>query len=389
MRIAHICTKFNRISETFIYDLIVGLERAGTENHVLTAARVNLTERPFSRVRVVPIPLRQQAVFALRKRWMNVYRFPLPRRAARAALRDSGPDVILAHFGGAGAAIAPVARELGIPLVVVFHAFDLFMRHFRPATYAKLWAAGAQAVAISTHGRRRLLELGCPAERVRTIRCGIDVTRFDAVTDRQPDANGLRLVTIGRFVEKKGFDDLIRAMGALRGRISLPVSLDIWGDGPLKQRLEALTRKLGLRDTVTFKGIAASRDVPLLLRRYNAFVLPSKTARNGDTEGIPITILEAQAAGLPVVTTWHAGIPEAIPPANHDLLACEANVPELTEKLLLLAERRNRWRAIGLNGREWVLKHCALEDEVAAYRSLFEAITDSARSTPLTASGGS
>jgi colanic acid/amylovoran biosynthesis glycosyltransferase len=374
MRIAHICTKFNRISETFIYDLIVGLERAGTENHVLTAARENAAERPFHRVRVLPVPLWQQAAFAIRKHGLNVYRFPLPPRAARKALQEIRPDLVLAHFGGAGAAIAPVALELGIPLVVVFHAFDLFMRQFRPATYTALWASGAQAVVVSEHGKRRLLELGCPSERVRVIHCGVDVSRFDAPTDRQPGASGFHLVAIGRFVEKKGFDDLIRAVGAIRGRLAQPVRLDIWGDGPLRRRLEGLVHGLGLRDAVTFKGVAASQDVPRLLRRYDAFVLPSKTARNGDTEGIPITLLEAQAAGLPIVSTRHAGIEEAIPAANHDLLAREGDVQDLAAKLRLLAGRRDGWLDAGLRGREWVVREFSLASEIDAYLRLFRKI---------------
>jgi colanic acid/amylovoran biosynthesis glycosyltransferase len=379
MRVAHICTKFNRTSETFIYDLIVGLERAGTENHVLTAARVNSLERPFPRVRVLAVPLWQQAAFAIRKHWLNVYRFPLPPQAAREALRSIRPDVILAHFGGTGAAIAPVACELGIPLVVVFHAFDLFMRQFRPATYAALWASGAQAVVVSEHGRRRLLELGCPAEKVRVIHCGIDVSRFAESAGRQPGEEGLCLVTLGRLVEKKGFDDLIRAVATIRNRIELPIRLDIWGDGPLKHHLESLVGKHGLGNAVTFKGIAASQEVPPLLRRYDAFVLPSKTARNGDKEGIPITILEAQAAGLPVVATLHAGIPEAVPPANHGLLAREGDAQELAEKLLFLVSQRHRWRDIGRCGRKWVATHFALNDEIAAYRRLFEELVTPCR----------
>ena len=110
MRVAHICTKFSRLSETFIYDLIVGLERAGIENHVLTCGREHAAARPFERVRVLPIALWRKAIFALQKQWLAVYRFPLPHATARNALAAIRPDVILAHFGGAGAAIAPVAR---------------------------------------------------------------------------------------------------------------------------------------------------------------------------------------------------------------------------------------------------------------------------------------
>jgi glycosyltransferase involved in cell wall biosynthesis len=323
-------------------------------------------------VRILPIPLWRQALFAIRKRRLGVYRFPLPPRAARRAFRDIRPDVILAHFGGAGAAVAPVARELKIPLVVVFHAFDLFMRHFQPATYAELWESGAMAVAISEHGTRRLIELGCPERRIRVIHCGVDASRFPIKDERPPSPAGCRLVAVGRIIEKKGFDDLIRALAMVGPLVAARVSLDIWGEGPLRPELEKLARTLGLRNVVAFRGPVDSGAIPGLLREYDAFALPSRTARNGDTEGIPITILEAQAAGLPVVSTRHAGIPEGLPPTNHGLLAREGDVDDLADKLLTLAAQPERWGEIGLRGREWVLRHFSLRDETRAYRRLFE-----------------
>ncbi|MEI8121630.1 MAG: glycosyltransferase [bacterium] len=366
MRVAHICTKFNRISETFIYDLVLGLEKAGIENHVLAADRVNEKERPFPRVRILPPALWQKAAFAINKECLGVYKFPFPRQATRHALREIRPDILLAHFGGAGAAIVPLARELGIPLVVVFHAFDLFMRQFRPETYRPLWQSGAQAVVVSEHGKKRLLELGCPPERVRIIHCGLDADRFPLTIRTQSGSNEFRLVGIGRLVKKKGFDDLLRALVLMRGRLKQSIRVDIWGEGPEKRGLVNLARSLGVGDVVTFKGTADHRDIPRLLRGYDAFVLPSRTARNGDTEGIPITILEAQAACLPVVATHHAGIPEAIPPSNRDWLAREGDPGDLADKLLSLASRSDQWDNIGRRGRQWIRRHFSLEFEVNA-----------------------
>jgi glycosyltransferase involved in cell wall biosynthesis len=370
MRAVHICTRFNRLSETFIYDLIVGLERAGVENHVLTAARLNEAERPFSRVRVLRIPVWRQFLFGALKHGLHSYRFPLPREAARQAFREIRPDVIVAHFGGTGAAAAGLARQTGIPLVVVFHAFDLFMRHFRRSTYRGLWRAAPRAVAVSEHGRERLLALGCPAECLRVIRCGVDTARFAPRPGGRRKEGALRLASVGRLVEKKGFDDLLRATALCRQRLPAPISLDIWGEGPLKRRLEELARRLGLETAATFRG-AASRDaMPHLLNQYDLFALPSKTAANGDKEGIPITLLEAQASGLPVVATRHAGIPEAIPPLNRVFLAREGDVEDLTRKLLSLASHREALPALGRVGREWVERHFSLDREVAAFHAL-------------------
>ncbi|MEI6788869.1 MAG: glycosyltransferase [bacterium] len=383
MRIAHICTKFNRLSETFIYDLIQGLEQAGTENHVLTTVRVNEGERPFDRVKLLPLSFSQKAAFMIQKHCLGRYRFPLPYRKTCQTLQDIRPNVILAHFGGAGAAIAPAAQELGIPLVVVFHAFDLFMRHVRPTSYTSLWESKHQAVAVSQHGKARLIELGCPAERTRIIHCGVDISRFPPLKCATPRPGTFRLVSIGRLVEKKGFDDLIHAVARLRNVTAQPIRLDIWGDGPRRRHLDTLARRLGVKDRVNFRGVAANGDIPGILREYDAFVLPSRTARNGDKEGIPITILEAQAAGLPVVATRHAGIPEAIPPSNREWLADEGNILDLAEKLRSLSSQPDQWDNIGRRGKAWVVRHFALHEEVSAYLDLFATLPAMSSRKPL------
>ena len=226
-------------------------------------------------------------------------------------------------------------------------------------------------MAISEHGKARLLELGFPEKRVKIIHSGVDISRCPPVNHPPPRPDTFRLVSIGRLVEKKGFDDLIHAVAIIRNPTIRPIRLDIWGDGPRQRHLEMLARKLGIRDRVNFRGVATSRDIPQILRENDAFVLASRTARNGDKEGIPVTILEAQAAGLPVVATLHAGIPEAIPPSNRAWLADEGSAPDLADKLGLLATQPDQWDNIGRRGRAWVSRHFTLQSEVAAYLDLF------------------
>lgn len=375
MRIVHICTKFSRTSETFIYDLIQGLEQAGAENHILTAARINTEERPFPRVRVLPLSFWRKAAFAIQKFGLGIYHFSLPTHATRQALRETRPDIIFAHFGGTGACIAPLAGELGIPLVVTFHAFDLFLRPFRPSTYRALWASGAYAVAISEHGKQRLIELGCPSHKVRVIHCGVDLSRFSQLPPARQTTNDFRLISIGRLVEKKGFDTLIQAV-ALASQTSLPrIRVDIYGEGPLRRSLEKLIRTLNLTGSVALRGSVTHQEVPTLLREYDAFALPSQTARDGDKEGIPITILEAQAAGLPVISTLHAGIPEAIPPTNREWLAHEGDAKELASLLKSMATRYTEREGIGRRGRDWVSRHFSLKDQVITTLHLLSEIS--------------
>lgn len=369
MRIAHLCIKFSRRSETFIYDLIRGMEEHGMENHVLTCLRLHAAERPFHRVHHLRVPLGRKLLFKWRKHGLGVYAFPWPLCASRHVLDAIQPDVLLAHFGGTGAAALPLARRTGIPMVVVFHAFDLFMPYVPRSAYDALWAARVQAVAISEHGRQRLIELGCPASRARTIHCGIAIDRFRGPAPVR--TGSLRILTLGRLVEKKGTDDLLRAIARLRRTFAGPLQLDIWGDGPRRRALQRLAERLACRDIVRFMGAVAHARVPALLRQYDLFALPSKTAADGDREGIPITLLEAQAAGLPVVATVHAGIPEALPPANRRFLAAEGDVAHLARILQALAGDATLRQRAGRAGRAWVRAHFTLEGEIEGYLDLF------------------
>lgn len=373
MRVAHICKQFSILSETFVYDIVAGLERSGIENHVVAARRVNAVARPFPRVVLVPVPPWDQAAFLLRKRLMGLYRFPLPERTTLRALTSIRPDVVVAHFGGAAVAAAPLAGRLGVPMVAVFHAFDLFARHFSAAYYAPLWRSGAHAVAVSEHGRHRLVELGCPPERLHLIHCGVNVARFQPAMPPPPSNRPFRFLSIGRLVEKKGFDVLLQAMAAALIRSRRPLQLDIWGDGPLRNRLHQLCRRLELAPFVTFRGPSDIRELPSLLGQYDGFVLASRTAADGDKEGIPVTLLEAQAAALPVVSTWHAGIQEALPPQNHEWLAHEGDTDSLALRLTSLACcRPDERHAIAMRGREWIARHFSLDNEIASYRRLLE-----------------
>jgi colanic acid/amylovoran biosynthesis glycosyltransferase len=312
-------------------------------------------------------------VFVLRKRLMGRYRFPLPARTTLRTLTSIRPDVIVAHFGGAAVAAAPLARRLDTPLIAVFHAFDLFARPFTPAYYAPLWRSGAHAVTVSRHGLRRLAELGCPPERSHLIHCGVDPNRFDPEKTLHPSHSPFRFISIGRLVEKKGLDILLRAMAIASIRSPDSLHLDIWGDGPLRGPLSRLSRRMNLSAVVAFRGSIEARDLPRILRLYDGFVLASRTAANGDKEGLPVTLLEAQAAGLPVVSTWHAGIPEALPPQNHGWLAYEGDADSLAARISALVRcRPDERHAIGENGRQWVARHFSLNDEIRAYRRLME-----------------
>jgi colanic acid/amylovoran biosynthesis glycosyltransferase len=160
----------------------------------------------------------------------------------------------------------------------------------------------------------------------------------------------IRIVTVGRLVEKKGVEDAIRAVA------DLPLSYEftVAGDGPLRPSLERIAAGLGVN--VRFIGALRQDEVADLLASANIFLAPSVTASDGDVEGIPVSIMEAMASGLPVVSTRHAAIPELLTDGRSGLLAAEHDVPRLTRHLMTLAGNPELRVRMGAAGRKTMVR---------------------------------
>ena len=271
-------------------------------------------------------------------------------------LGDHCPSLIHAHFGVDGVYALPLARRLQIPLVTTFHGFDattstralltsgspswanylLFMR--------QLADQGSLFLCVSEYIRHRVLELGFPEERTYVHYIGIDVDAIQprAVCEEQPI-----VLHVARLVEKKGTEYLIRAFAQVVAD-KPDVKLLIVGAGPLRKSLEALVRELGIVKSVEFMGARPHVEVIELMRKATMLVLPSVTARSGDSEGLGMVLLEAAARGLPLVGTTHGGIPEIIEDGNTGCLVPERNAHLLAESILkLLSDKDLRYRMGG------------------------------------------
>jgi glycosyltransferase involved in cell wall biosynthesis len=332
MRVAHLIGAFSKLSETFLYDLVLEGAHQGIDTHVITSERVNPDMRPFTQVHEFDINHDLHLPDGTRSRIpRDPDDIPLLRAHLMRLVRRVQPDVLHAHFGELGWQAAPVAAALRLPLIVSFHGYDVTRLPRDPlwrARYAELFTIMAAAVVVSHDMRERLLALGAPPGKVHLIHVGKQAGDYPFQPRRPPLR---RWLSIGRLVEKKGFDDCIRAFDAAR----IPgASLTIIGEGDERSRLESLVRALRCGDRVHLVGALPHDQVIAHLYQADAFILCSRTARSGDTEGIPTVLMEAQLAGLPTITTRHTGIPEAIPPGNRWLLADEGDVPALSTRIV-------------------------------------------------------
>lgn len=259
---------------------------------------------------------------------------------------------IHAHFVDRATTVALVAaRLLDRPYSATAHANDIYVDPVMLA--AKL--AGADFVATCTAYNADHLRAECPesADKVICIHHGLDVDRFDPPPLR--NATPPAIVAVGQLKEKKGFTYLIAACAELRG-LEHEFVCHIIGEGPLRPELEAQIRSAGLDGVVLLHGALDHDAVIKHLRTAGVFALPCVTAADGDRDGIPNVILEAMAMELPVVSTDHSGIPEAVDDGTTGILVAQRDVIGLSsalEELLNDAEMRRR---MGWAGRQKVLE---------------------------------
>jgi glycosyltransferase involved in cell wall biosynthesis len=303
-------------------------------------------------------------------------RYGLAGRLARN-LRIFQPTLVHAHFGQSGPAAIALADALEIPMIVTYHGQDATMtseyarRSWRGREYLRgkehVKQRASLILAVSDFIRARLIDQGFPADKVITHRNGIDVSAFQrSEGEREPVA-----VFVGRFVEKKGCEYLIRALGKLRDQ-GCDIRGILVGDGPLRPTLEQLAGQVGAK--VEFTGFLALPEVRKWLGRACVAVVPSVTAADGNSEGLPTVILEAQAMGTPVVATRHAGNAEGLIEGKSALLVAERDVDGLAQALRFLWMNPAMVQSFGAAGRAFVESHFAIEAQVAGLERIYDRV---------------
>ncbi|MBA3258531.1 MAG: glycosyltransferase [Gemmatimonadales bacterium] len=216
--------------------------------------------------------------------------------------------------------------------------------------YAATFRFGDLFLPVCDFLARRVIDMGAPPERVVVHRTGIDLRHWPYRERRPASGGSLRLVTVARLVEKKGIAYVLHAVKALTDA-RIPVEYEVVGEGPLRESLARDVERLGIADRVRLHGWQTQAQVRAQLDRAHVLVQASVTAGDADEEGIPNVLKEAMAAGMPVVATRHAGIPELVEDGVSGLLVPERDPGALASALGSLARTPERWVAMGLAGR--------------------------------------
>jgi colanic acid/amylovoran biosynthesis glycosyltransferase len=225
-------------------------------------------------------------------------------------VRRKGISHLHAHFAGRPATVARLAARLArIPYTFTAHANDIFNVSVRPDDLGRKLSDAAAVVTVSDFNVYYLRRsFGHAAAKVQRIYCGLDLNRFPY---ESPQDRPARIVSVGRLVEKKGFEDLIEACAILAKR-NRCFSCQIIGTGALEASLRAQIERLGLQSIVELTGPRPQVEVIECVKRAAALVLSCVVSQDGDRDGLPTVLLEAMALGIPCVSTDVTGIPEVV-----------------------------------------------------------------------------
>lgn len=293
----------------------------GFENWVVTRTRANPESFPYDRLMV----LRKSPWRAFSRLWHRSRgrAVPLSRAETRQMLDMARQKAAaLAHVYLGTEALRAVRFLEGFPggRVVSFHGADL-SDDFSAVDYAGLWSRADLFLCRSESLRQRLLAKGCPADRIRINRTGVPLPAnpTEVLPPRWRQGEPVRLLQVCRLIPKKGLDVTIQATRLIKDA-GVPVRLVIAGEGPEEPGLRRLAAELGLGAEVKFAGFVTGPALEELFTASHLFLHPSRTTERGDLEGIPNSLLEAMAHGLPVLSTRHSGIPEAVTDGADGLL---------------------------------------------------------------------
>ena len=391
MTVAFVLKGYPRLSETFIAQEIAALERRGLDIHIVSLRRPTDARRhPVHEEIRAPVlylpeyllrePLRVfRAWFSLRKKpgyrearrlWLkDLRRDPTPNRVRRfgqalvlAAELPPGITRLHAHFLHTPASVARYAARLtGLPWSGSAHAKDVWTT---PEWEKREKLAECDWLVTCTEVNRDHLARLSPPGRVELVYHGLDLARFPALPSRLAGGakDEVRILSVCRLVEKKGVDVLLEALARLPA--DLPWRLTHVGGGPLRSDMKRKAQALGIADRVAWRGPLAQRELLEVYRNSDVFALASRVARDGDRDGLPNVLMEAQSQGLACVATRVSAIGELIRDGVSGLLVGENDAAALAAALAALIASPARRHALGAAGEARVRAHFALESNL-------------------------
>lgn len=329
--VASYCTTFLKPEMRHIYRQVTGLQRY--DSFIMTRERQGAETFPYTDIELIP---RARKNF-LKRFWLKYIR-RLPPVYYRGELQvlikllqRRPADLMHIYFGHTGVHLLPFVQEWSQPCVVSFHGMDIQPRPDQPGyddQMRELLQTVPLVLARSHSLADRLEQLGCPREKLRLNRTGIPLEAYPEQTRTAPINGAWRFVQACRLIEKKGLLTALETFARFHARHP-QARFTVAGEGPMKARVTQRAAELGIGDAVELRGFLSQADLAQLYTESHVFLHPSEMTSDQNQEGVPNSMLEAMATGLPVVATLHGGIPEAVTHERDGLLVPEKDAAAL------------------------------------------------------------
>lgn len=277
-------------------------------------------------------------------------------------LQDNKIDAVLAEYGLTGVAVMDACEKANVPLIVHFHGFDAYVKKVLEENrdaYRRLFEKASAIIAVSQHMKAQLQLLGAPANKLYYNVYGVDTNKFSPADS--PVKKPVFLYS-GRFVNKKApqlvitcFAEVLKQMP--EARMVMIGDGGLGSNGELYEACRQMVRAYGIENSVEFIGALPNEEVAVYMRSVSIFIQHSVTADTGDSEGTPVSMLEALASGLPVIGTMHAGIKDVISHGVNGFLVEEFDIHKTVQYMLELGENFTLVKEMGAKAREEVLKN--------------------------------
>jgi glycosyltransferase involved in cell wall biosynthesis len=356
-----------------IYRQITGLRRWAPA--VIAQKRENAQRYPFEALHMVPKP----ATHFLRRFWFRQVRdkpWQISHGELTALLRvlsQTRARLLHIYFGHIAVHLLPLIRTWENPSIVSFHGADVMVDMNKPA-YREATLQMLESVKLvlvrSESLQRTLIDLGCDPKKIEIQRTGIPLQEFPFRERAVPKNSEWRFVQAGRLIEKKGLPVTLRAFSTFLKQHP-NATLTIAGEGPLLGELQKIVGELKIAERVSFTGFISQEQLRELYYKSHIFLHPSQTGGDGNQEGIPNSMLEAMATGLPVFATLHGGIPEAIDNGVSGVLVPERDDGALARALLDAAQDPGFLARIAQSGAEAVRRNFDLAAQAQRLEEIY------------------